>query len=319
MSKKIVAAVDLEEKYKQAISEAAGSHGYEVIFCPDDKAALPFVGDAEIIFGFSPALADNAPELRWMSTPSAGVNHLMDTEAFTSGKAYLTNSSGAYGVTIAEHIVMVTLEMLRRQQEYEEIVSRRVWERGLKIRSIKNSRVTVLGTGDIGTEAAVRLRAFGPARITGVNRSGSNAGDCYDTIVTQAQLDSVLPDTDILVMALPDTPETRHIISRERLALMHDGTLIVNVGRGSAIDQVALESELRAGRLRAALDVFEKEPIPQIDSIWTCPNLLITPHISGNMTLGYTTDRIVQLFLENLENYFAGRPLERLVDMQKCY
>ena len=319
MGMKMLVSIDFPENHLQAIAAAAGAHGYEAVFCKTDEEAMEHTDGAEIIFGFSRALAEAAPELKWMNTPSAGVNHLTGSEVFTSGKALLTNSSGAYGVTIAEHIVMVTLEMMRRQQEYTGIVERREWRRDLAVTSIKNARVTVLGIGDIGTEAAIRLRAFGPACMTGVSRSGKAAEGLFDRVITSDRLDDILPETDLLVMALPDTSETRRMIDAGRLAALPDGALIVNIGRGSAIDQAALEAELRSGRLRAALDVFEQEPIPQDDPIWDCPNLLITPHISGNMTLPYTMERIVQLFLENLENYCAGRPLERLVDMTRGY
>ena len=109
------------------------------------------------------------------------------------------------------------------------------------------------------------------------------------------------------------------MLSRESLALLPDGALLVNVGRGSLLDQQALEAELRAGRLRAALDVFEEEPLPPDASLWSCPNLLITPHTAGNMTLPYTRRRIVELFLEDFENYCAGRPLLRRVDPRRGY
>ena len=104
-----------------------------------------------------------------------------------------------------------------------------------------------------------------------------------------------------------------------RLARLPEGALIVNVGRGTVIDQEALEAELRAGRLCAALDVFEAEPVPADNSIWDCPNLLITPHTAGNMTLPYTKDRIVDLFVEDLQHYLAGQPLVRQVDLRKGY
>ena len=136
---------------------------------------------------------------------------------------------------------------------------------------------------------------------------------------TQEFLDSVLPETDILIISLPGTAETLHMLDTRRLAMLPDHALIVNVGRGAVIDQQALESELRSGRLLAALDVFEQEPLPDDDPLWTCPNLLITPHIAGNMTLPYTRRRIVELFLEDFENYCAGKPLARQVDLQRGY
>jgi phosphoglycerate dehydrogenase-like enzyme len=109
------------------------------------------------------------------------------------------------------------------------------------------------------------------------------------------------------------------MMDSRRLGLLPDNALLVNVGRGTVVDQRALEKELRAGRLYAALDVFEQEPLPPEDSLWDCPNLLMAPHVAGNMTLPYTRDRIVELFLEDFENYCAGRPLARRVNLGKGY
>ena len=218
-------------------------------FFNSDVAALPALNDAEIVFGQSATLAKNSPRLRWLCTPTVGVNQFLGADAFVSPNAVLTNSSGAYGVTIAEHVVMITLEMLRRQLEYNAIVRRREWVRNLPMRSIKNSRIALLGTGDIGRECAIRLRAFGPASLTGVNRSGRNPRELFDQAIPQDQLDSVLPQTDILIISLPGTAETFHMLDARRLDLLSDGALVVNVGRGTVIDQQALEKELRAGRI----------------------------------------------------------------------
>ena len=318
--KLIVAIAALEARHREAIADAARRHGFEVRFFNSDAEALPQLPEAEIVFGQSALLAKNAPRLRWLCTPSAGVNQFLAPGAFASPDAVLTNSSGAYGVTIAEHVVMTALEMLRQESAYRQIVFRREWTRNLPVRSIKNSRVSLLGTGDIGRETAKRLRAFEPASITGINRSGKNPDEALiDRVVPQAELSAVLPDTDLLILSLPGTQETFHLLDETRLALLPDGALLINVGRGTVIDQKALEKELRSGRLFAALDVFEQEPLPQDDALWTCPNLHITPHTAGNMTLPYTRDRITALFLEDFENYCAGRPLRRQVDLKKGY
>ncbi len=315
----IVVLPQLTGEHREAITAAAAAHGFSAYFFENDAQALPHLQDAEVIFGQSAALTKNAPQLRWMCTSTAGVDQFAAPEAFASAAALLTNSSGAYGVTIAEHILMVTLEMLRRQQDYTGIVSRREWTRTLAVCSIKNSRILMLGTGDIGQEAAIRLRAFGPARITGVNRSGSNPQGLFDNVLQQERIEAALPDADLLIASLPGTAATRHMLNEKRLALLQDGALIVNVGRGSLLDQKALEKELHAGRLQAALDVFEHEPLPADDPLWDCPNLLITPHTAGNMTLPYTVDRIIALFLEDFENYCAGKPLLRQVNLEQGY
>lgn len=307
----IVVNPALEERHRAAILSAARAHGFAVRFFKDPEEAMPFLSEAEIIFGQSDALAKNAPRVRWLCTPSAGV----DQFAGLLSNALLTNSSGAYGTTIAEHIVMVALELMRRQQEYSAIVARRDWVRTLPVRSIRASRVTLLGTGDIGQEAAIRLRAFSPASLTGINRRGRNPGGLFDRVLTQDRLEEALPQTDLLIASLPGTRETAGILSAARLAMLPRDAFFINVGRGGSVDQAGLERLLRAGHLAgAALDVFETEPLPKDSTLWECPRLLITPHTAGNMTLAYTVDQIVSLFLEDLDNYCAGRPLKRLVD-----
>ena len=137
---------------------------------------------------------------------------------------------------------------------------------------------------------------------------------------TLDELNSVLPKTEILVMALPGTKETAHILSRERIALLPRDAYVVNVGRGTAIDQEALMEALNADRLAgAALDVCVPEPLPKDHPLWDTKNLLLTPHISGNMSLGITRDLDVELFCEDLRNYAAGRKLKRLVDRAVGY
>ncbi len=320
MAGKLIVTVEvLTPEHQERIRAAAARHGMETCFFPWGKGALPQAAEGEILFGSSPELIGDMPGLKWICAPSAGLNQYLEPEGLLKEGVLLSNSSGAYGVTIAEHIIMVTLEMLRRQAEYTEIIRRREWKRDLAIRSIRGSRVTLMGTGDIGQEAARRLRAFAPASLTGMNLRGRNPEGLFDRCVLLEELDGVLQETDILVISLPGTKETRHLMDARRLALLPEGALLVNVGRGSIVDQQALEKELRSGRLQAALDVMEKEPIPPMDSLWDCPNLLLTPHSAGNMTLPWTVERIVEMFLEDLENYFAHRSLKRQVTRQKGY
>ena len=310
----------LNEEHRAQIAAAAEKRGFEALFFDTVDQALPALWEAEIAFGQSADLAKSSPRLRWLCTPSAGVNQFLSSDAFAEPNAMLSNSSGAYGVTIAEHIVMVTLELMRRQTEYNEIVSQRAWRRDLPIRSIHGSRIALLGTGDIGREAAVRLRAFSPHSLIGMNRSGRNPGNLFDRVITENELDSVLPDTDLLILSLPDTKDTRGILNAHRLALLPRDAFLVNVGRGSAIDQQALEALLRDGHLSgAALDVFEQEPVPVDSTLWTCPRLLITPHVAGNMTLDYTVEIIIAQFLEDFERYCSGLPPIHLVDRSIGY
>ena len=323
MSKTIGVIIDfLNDDYARQINETAARCGYEVRYFPSSAAAVGNVDECEILFGHcSKKVIASAKSLKWYCCCWAGVDHFCDDSLYRNPACLLTNSAGAYGTTISEHLIMVCLMMLRRQMEYSDIIRAGDWSvvpGG--IRSLHGSRITVLGTGDIGTQFARRARAFSPARIVGVRRSAKPGDPAFDEMRTIAELDEVLPQTDLLVMALPSTAETVGILSRSRMALLPQGAYVANVGRGTAVDQDALIDALNSGHLAgAALDVVVPEPLPADHPLRSAKNILLTPHVAGNMTLGYTCMRVVEMFCENLENYAAGRPLHHLVDRKKGY
>lgn len=323
MAKKIGVIIDfLNDKYERQLNAAAAKYGYEIEYFPSSAEAVGRVDDCEILYGHcSQKVIRSAKSLKWYCCCWAGVDHFCDESLYQNPDCRLTNSSGAYGTTISEHLIMVCLMLLRRQMEYTEIIRAGGWETlPGGIRSLHGARITVLGTGDIGTEFARRAQAFHPACITGVRRTVRSSDPAFTSIHAIAELDSVLPETDLLVMALPSTAETVGILSRERIALLPDSAFVVNVGRGTAIDQEALCDALNAGRLAgAALDVVVPEPLPADHPLRRAKNLLLTPHVAGNMTLGYTCDKSVQMFCDDLENYAAGRPLAHLVDRKRDY
>ena len=315
----VVVIPELPERHKTRIRDAAGKYGFVCRFFDTPSESLPWLGEAEVIVGSDPVLSRNAPRLRWFCSHFAGTDPFMASDAFAAPSAVLTNSSGAYGVTIAEHVIMVLLEILRRQPEYSAHISRREWVRRLPVRAIFGSRIALLGTGDIGRETLRRLRGFAPQEIVGVNRSGRNPDELFDRILPREHLEDVLPETDILIISLPGTPDTFHMIGERQLKRLPDDAILINVGRGAVVDQAALEAELRRGRLWAGLDVFETEPIPPESTLWSAPRLIITPHVAGDTTLPHTLERIIDLFLEDLDNYCAGRPLARRVDRSVGY
>lgn len=310
----------LEQKHFDLIKEDALKLGYEVYFYKTEADIPQNNFDADIIYGFAPSIVKMNRNLKWLCVPWAGVDSLMGDGYFANENCLLTNSAGAYGVSIAEHIIAVALVMLRRLNEFFEETQKGQWLSPRSQKSIKDCRITVLGTGDIGTTFAKRAKAFEPACITGVCRSGKSSESVYDRVLPVSELDSILPETDLLVMSLPATVETKGILSRERIEKLAEGAYIINVGRGSAIDEEALADNLENGYLGgAALDVFQKEPLPESSRLWHTKNLLITPHVAGNMTLPYTRDKNVQMFLEDLQNFSQGKPLHYLVDRHLGY
>ena len=310
----------LEQKHLDQIKSTAETLGHEVFFY-NAEAEIPQSNfDADIIYGFAPSIVKSSKKLKWLCVPWAGVDSLMTPGYFANEECLLTNAAGAYGVSIAEHMIAVSLVMMRRLNEFFEETRNGQWLKPRPQSSLKDCRITVLGTGDIGTTFANRARAFEPAEITGVCRSGKNSATVYDKVLSVSELDSILPQTDLLAMSLPATSETRGILSRERIALLPQGAYIVNVGRGSAIDEDALADALDSGHLGgAALDVFQTEPLPPNNRLWKTKNLIITPHVAGNMTLAHTRNKNVSMFLEDLKNFTEGAPLKYLVNRKLGY
>ena len=310
----------LEQKHLAYIKTTADSFGATVHFYTSDADIPQSDYDADIIYGFAPSIVKTSKTLKWLCVPWAGVDSLMAPDYFANEDCLLTNSAGAYGVSIAEHMIATSLVMMRRLDEFMEETRNGQWLKPRPQKSLKDCRITVLGTGDIGTTFAKRAVAFEPASIVGVCRSGKSSEAVYDKVLPVSQLDSILPQTDLLAMSLPSTPETKGILSRERMSLLPEGAYIVNVGRGSAIDEDALADNLESGHIAgAALDVFQTEPLPSSSRLWKTKNLLITPHVAGNMTLAHTRNKNVQMFIEDLHNFAAGKPLHYLVDRKLGY
>ena len=282
----------------------------------NNQEAEPYLDEATIIYGGGAWLISHAPKLKWFHSVSAGVNSYIPV---IKEDTLLTNSAGAFGLSISEHIIMVILMMLRRMPEYQKRISARNWSKGLEQESIYGKRITVVGTGDIGSHFAERVRAFHPDCITGVSRTGKDK-PFFDEVYSIDEIDHILPATDILVSCVPETAETIGYINRERLMLLPDTAYLVNVGRGSAVIEEDLIDILNSGLIAgAALDVFRKEPLPEDSPLYDVPNLIIIPHCSGNLTIEYTKETNFNMFLTNLKHYINNEPLEHVVNKKLGY
>ena len=309
-----------EEKHFEAIKKAAAQAGAQVHFYTVDREIPRSDYDADIIYGFAPEIVKVNKNLKWLCVPWAGVDSLMKPGYFANEGCLLTNGAGSYGVSIAEHMIAVSLVLLRRLNEFFDETRSGFWGSMRDQKSLKDCRITVLGTGDIGTTFAKRARAFEPASLIGVCRSGKAQDGIYDRVFPVSRLDEILPETDLLAMSLPATPETNNILNRKRIEMLPQGAFVINVGRGNAIDEEALAEHLKNGHLGGAgLDVFHTEPLPKDNPLWKIKNLVITPHMAGNLTVQYTKDRNVEMFIEDLKNFTAGKPLRYLVDRKLGY
>lgn len=320
MGRLITVSEPLPAEMLSKLKKDAHELGFDVLYETDKKKAEEHLAETEIFFGILNPKSPIPQNLKWLCLPLAGVNDYSSRTEFLNGSCMLSCSSGAYGVTIAEHLVMLTLILLRRMPEYIEDRKERIWRNDRELNSIYGSRVTVLGTGDIGRNYAQRIKPFMPESVTGVSRSGKSECDAFTSIHKVNELDSILPETDILVMSLPETPDTIHILNGERIALLPKNAIIINVGRGSSIDQLALANALKEHVIcGAALDVLEKEPLPESDPLNEAPNLIITPHMAGQRTLRRTVEIMFDKFLTDLHRYAANQLPENLVNLNRGY
>ena len=326
MRKICVTADFLSEENRKKMMDTARACGFDIAFYESAEEARGRVSDCEVIYsGGDASILSEMPRLKWCHTAFAGIGAYAESGVFDSGEVKLTNSSGAYGRTISEHIIMVTMMLMRQMYEYNKVINARCWVQDLPLRSIAGSSIAVIGTGDIGRNAAERYRALGAESVTGFSRSGRPA-EGFDAVYSFSEFDRLFSDpafagnVDVLLLCIPGTPASRGLLSRERIAMLSDRTFIINVGRGMVIDQDALIEALRERRIAgAALDVVYPEPLPEDHPLWDAPNCIITPHISGDMGLPYTVDMTVDFFCEDLKRFAAGQPLMHLADVKKGY
>jgi phosphoglycerate dehydrogenase-like enzyme len=252
------------------------------------------------------ALRD-APKLRWLHTFSAGV----DNPWFQSLRARgvrLSTSSGANAVPIAQTVLLYLLALSRDFGCWQDAQRRRAWERH-EVRELEGQRLGVVGLGPIGLEVA-RLGAALRMRVVGMRRAPRGDEPCETWPL--ARLDELLAQTDALVLAVPLNDDTKHMLDARRFALLPRGAWFVNVGRGGLVDEAALVAALQSGHLGGAgLDVFEVEPLPPESPLWSMPNVIVTPHSSGESP--GNLDRAAAIFLDNLARYGRGEPLRNEV------
>jgi phosphoglycerate dehydrogenase-like enzyme len=274
--------------------------------------------EALVVWGSSTrdlaAVAGRMPRLRWVQTLAAGPDAVLG--AGFAEDVVITGGVGLHSRTVTEHALALTLALVRRLPGSARAQAEHRWAEeigGLQplhpegpVTTLLGARVLIWGFGDIAQTIAPLLRDLG-ARVRGAARSaGERAG--FD-VVAEQELPEALGDTDVLLMILPSTPETVRALDADRLAALPDSAYVINVGRGSTVDEAALVSALTEGRLAgAALDVTETEPLPADSPLWDAPNLLLTPHAAGGRPVG--ADEIISA---NLAALLTGGELRNLV------
>lgn len=293
---------------------------------------------AEILYTtrFLPPAKVKTDNLKWIHCHSAGVNHILH-DPFLEANPHLkiTTSSGIHVSTIGEYVLGMILAFGHRIPRMIEHKQRSEWaEDRYKLflpQGLRDSVVGILGYGHIGREVARLCRSFG-ATVLATKRdvknpidhnytlpgTGDPDGEMFDRLYPSEATGFMVKDCDFVVVTLPLTDATRNQINEEILAVMKPSAYLINIGRGGVVDEGALLAALEEGGIAgAAFDVFEEEPLPSESPLWKAPNLIISPHISGNMR-DYNA-KAATLFEENLMRYVAKQPLLNLVDRAKGY
>ena len=219
------------------------------------------------------------PRLKYIHTTSHGIDH-MPLEYIRAHGILLRDARGVYGVPMAEYALWGVLQLYKDGASYAARQKAHRWERTEPLRELGGRQVTLLGAGSVATECARRFTAMG-CRCVGLCRHPDPAAEGYETQRSIGALDEVLAETDILLVTLPLTEETRRLMDARRFGLLKPGAVLVNIARGPIVDAEAMADALRSGRLSGAVvDVFDEEPLPADSPLWDEPNCIVTPHSS---------------------------------------
>lgn len=296
----------------------------KIVHLPNYEMLAAEIQDADIFVGYSirPEQFVMARQLKWIHSTATGVGQLSFPELQRSN-VVVTNARGVHSVQVAEHAVSLMLALARRLPDAVRYQLRRhwaqqeIWGAPVPPRELDGGVLLLVGLGGIGQEVARRARAFG-MRIHVVTRSGHGEASLAEKILDSSHLRDALPEADFVVLAAPETAQTSHMIGAQELAAMKRTAYLINIARGTLIDEAALAYALSRGTIAgAALDVTEREPLPPESPLWAMENLLLTPHVAG--VSEHLWERQGALLAENLGRWFSGRELLNRVDLERGY
>ncbi len=293
----------------------AALKGYEFIYASRDDDFSAYQ-DAEIVIGNPPLdKISQLPSLRWLQLTSAGANQY----AGVADPVILTNAAGAHAVAISEHMLAAILMVQKKLDRYMRLQKEHDYRRLEAVRTMNTCTALCIGMGNIGSALAQRLKALG-AKVIGVRRSVHDKPDFVDELYAYDDIDSLLPQADIIALSLPETRETIGLFNEDRLRLCKQDSILVNVGRGSAIVSADLIKVVKENRfLGVCLDVQHQEPLPKDDPLWDTEGIYLTPHVSAGNGTEVTVSTLMSIILENLNRYAANKPLINVVDKSIGY
>jgi phosphoglycerate dehydrogenase-like enzyme len=305
--------VDEKERLQSKMPEA------EYVYVTPKDVTEELVKSADIIIGNVPAkYIEGTKNLKWIQLNSAGTDGYCKEGVLPEG-AYLTNATGAYGLAISEHMLGMLLQIQKKLNLYYMNQKNRLWKDEGNVTSIEGSTTLVVGLGDIGGDFARKMKALG-SYVIAVKRTEGQKPEYIDELYTMDALDNLLPRADVVALSLPGTKETYHLFNKDKFNLMKNSTILLNVGRGTAICTDDLCDALENGVIGGAgLDVTDPEPLPAEHRLWDAPGVVITPHVSGAYHLPETLRRIVNISIENFEHFLKQEPLKNIVDFETGY
>jgi phosphoglycerate dehydrogenase-like enzyme len=293
--------------------------GYEVTVANEKDLIYSYdIKDTEVLVCYNPfdtldiSLMNS---LKWIQVSSIGIDQL-PVKIAKDKKITVTNNRGGYSIPMGEWVVMKTLELLKNSVGMYKNQAKKLWKMDTGILELYGKTVGFVGTGSIAIESAKRLQGFG-VKIFGLNTAGTKV-EYFDRCFSVSEIDSMLSGCDVVVLTIPSTAETHHLISKDRFNCFKEGAYLINVARGNIIDENALIENLSSGRIAgAALDVFEEEPLKSDNLLWTLDNVIITPHNSWISEM--RNIRRWNLIHENLRRYISGEELVNVVNLNKGY
>jgi glyoxylate/hydroxypyruvate reductase len=261
-------------------------------------------------------LVERAPRLRWVQATSSGVGPWMERLGLRDTNVAVTNAAGIHAVPLGEFVLMAMLYFAKRMPLVNTNRALRHWEL-FAGDVVRGHTVAVIGLGGVGREVARLAHAIG-MRVIGMRRRAEPGDDVVEAIFGPQDVLRVLAQSDFVVLIAPATPETESMLGEREIRAMRPGAVLINIARGSLVDEQALERALRDGHLSgAALDVMRQEPLLPDSPFWTLPNVLLTPHSMS--TAINENELLTDLFCENLARYLAGQPLKNLIDKSRGY
>jgi D-2-hydroxyacid dehydrogenase (NADP+) len=293
----------------------------EILRCRTTAEAMTLCEEIDVFYGRpSDDLLAAAPKLRWIQASSAGVDFLMSTPKLVESEIPVTNTRGAHGPSIAEHVFAMLLTMTRGLPQAAEWKTQKYWgrvEAYRSLREVKDSTIGIVGYGAIGRDVAKRAKAF-DMDIIAVDARPGPGDESVAEVWPVSRLHEMLGQADVVVISAPYTRESHHLIDAAAIAAMKPDAYLIAVSRGGIVDEAALAEAMKGGHLAGAgLDVTETEPLPADSPLWEIPNLILTPHAAG--ASGPKERRCVEVLRENLVRFAAGQELMNLVDKRAGY